>query len=226
MKTVSFLKIYRNLLIALVLFIVLTNTVLAEGHIYDYAGVLDEKTISELDKRCERLEKRDANLVGITVKSLDGEELNEYAERMGKELNIGKKGILFVLVTEENKVGYYKGGYYNDWFDESTLKVPAINSKNASGLVADYVDYYCDGLGMLDIEYSLEDYKNIFICLGVLITLTISYFVINFFAKKQPYFKSAQRENKQYKTRAMVRADLFREHMKDEYKKEDPYDYI
>ena len=226
MKTVNFLKIYRNLLIALVLFIVLTNTVLAEGHIYDYAGVLDEKTISELDKRCERLEKRDANLVGITVKSLDGEELNEYAERMGKELNIGKKGILFVLVTEENKVGYYKGGYYNDWFDESTSKISGINKTNASELMTDYVDYYCDGLGMSDYEYTFEDYKNIVLSIGALSLLAVFFGVIFCFINKKPYFVKKKTNDRPYKVKVRGRANLYREQISDKYEKEDPYDYV
>jgi uncharacterized protein len=86
-----------------------------EGRVNDYAGVLDAGQKAELESYLASVEqKTTAQLVLLTVKSLEGEPLEDYSMRVAEAWKIGQKGkdngvILLVAMAEHAvriEVGY------------------------------------------------------------------------------------------------------------------------
>jgi uncharacterized protein len=85
------------------------------GYVNDGAGVLDAKTRTELGALLRDVEQQTtAEIALVTVPSLDGMTVEEYANRLFKEWGIGKKGhdngVLVLVAPTEHKmrieVGY------------------------------------------------------------------------------------------------------------------------
>ena len=86
-----------------------------EGRVNDYAGILDSNQKAELDSYLASVEqKTTAQLVLLTIKSLEGEPLEDYSMRVAEAWKIGQKGkdngvILLVSMAEHAvriEVGY------------------------------------------------------------------------------------------------------------------------
>jgi uncharacterized protein len=93
------------------------------GYIDDYAGVLTDDGKSELESLCREVHnKTKAQVFFVTVKTLDGEAVETFANELFAKWKIGEKktdrGVLLVLAIAEHKrwieVGYGLEGILND----------------------------------------------------------------------------------------------------------------
>jgi len=84
-------------------------------YVNDFAHVLDANTIAQLDNICLQLDqKAHAQIAVVTIKSLDGSDIESYAVALFKKWGIGSKstdhGVLILLATQDRQyrveVGY------------------------------------------------------------------------------------------------------------------------
>jgi uncharacterized protein len=85
------------------------------NYVNDFAGVLDSGTVAQLNSICQQIdEKAHAQIAVVTVKSLDGSDIDSYAVALFKQWGIGSKstdhGVLILLATQDRRyrveVGY------------------------------------------------------------------------------------------------------------------------
>ena len=85
------------------------------GYVTDLAGIIQPQTKSQLEALCTELEqKTGAQMAIVTVKSLDGNDIQTYANDLFKQLGIGQKkqdnGVMLLVAPNERKywteVGY------------------------------------------------------------------------------------------------------------------------
>jgi len=84
-------------------------------YVNDFAHVLDQTTIAQLDNICQQLDqKAHAQIAVVTIKSLDGTDIESYAVALYKQWGIGSKatdhGVLILLAVQDHRyrieVGY------------------------------------------------------------------------------------------------------------------------
>jgi uncharacterized protein len=80
------------------------------GYVNDFAGVLDQSTIAQLDSICQQIDqKAQAQIAVVTIKSLDGSDIVSYAVALYQKWGIGTKGkdrgVLILLATQDR--GYW-----------------------------------------------------------------------------------------------------------------------
>ncbi len=94
-----------------------------QGYVNDFAGVIDQYSRAQIEDYLARLEEnRSIEIAVVTVKSLEGDEINSYAERLFQKWGIGKKGVdngLLILIAVDDRqwrieVGYGLEGSMND----------------------------------------------------------------------------------------------------------------
>jgi uncharacterized protein len=92
-----------------------TSKLKPTGYVNDFAGVVDAGAQAALERYCGDVEKSTgAQMAVVTVNSLDGEPIEDVANRLYREWGIGKKGkdegVLLLLATRDRKsrleVGY------------------------------------------------------------------------------------------------------------------------
>jgi len=85
------------------------------GYVNDFAQVLDQDTVSQLDNLCQEVDqKAHAQIAVVTIKSLDGSDVESYAVALFKKWGVGSKstnrGVLILLATQDRQyrieVGY------------------------------------------------------------------------------------------------------------------------
>lgn len=81
----------------------------------DFAGVLSPPTVTQLKEICRQvLEKAQASVVVVTVKSTDGEDIFNYSVDLYQKWGIGQKGkdrgVLILLAVQDRKY-YINVGY-------------------------------------------------------------------------------------------------------------------
>jgi uncharacterized protein len=81
----------------------------------DFAGVLSTTTITQLKEMCRQvLDKAQASVVVVTIKSTDGEDIFNYAVNLYQKWGIGQKGkdrgVLIILAVQDRKY-YINVGY-------------------------------------------------------------------------------------------------------------------
>lgn len=85
------------------------------GYANDYAAILDEKTEQHIEEYSKKIEdKTQAQIVVLTVKSLEGKPIEDYANEKFREARLGNSeknnGILLVVAKDEKEmrieVGY------------------------------------------------------------------------------------------------------------------------
>jgi len=85
------------------------------GYVNDFAGVLDQPTVTRLNDLCTQVDhKATAQIAVVTIKSLDGAEIVNYSVDLYQKWGIGKKGsdrgVLILLAIQEKRyyttVGY------------------------------------------------------------------------------------------------------------------------
>jgi len=86
-----------------------------QGFVNDYAGLLSPAVKAKLEAQLTQLEKdTTAEVAVITIKSLEGDSIEDYASRLFEKWGIGKKGVdngvLFLVALDDHmmriEVGY------------------------------------------------------------------------------------------------------------------------
>ena len=150
-------------------------------YINDYANVLDSDVENYIMSRSVDLaNKTSAQIVVVTIDTLNGENLEEYATKLFRSFGIGdskkNNGLLLLLVVEDRKfrveVGYgLEGvlpdgltGRYQDEYIIPYLKNNDWNNGVKNGYTAFYTklcDYYeVDTLGDTDSIVPVSDYDS------------------------------------------------------------------
>jgi len=114
-----FLRSIRVALVLLTLPLLLWAEPVSElrptDYVNDFAHVLDQSTIAQLDNICQQLDqKAKAQIAVVTVNSLDGSDIESYSVALYKQWGIGSKatdhGVLILLAVQDRKyrieVGY------------------------------------------------------------------------------------------------------------------------
>jgi uncharacterized protein len=87
----------------------------ATNYVNDFASVLHPNTVAQLNSICQQIdEKAHAQIAVVTIKSLDGSDIEGYAVALFKQWGIGSKatdhGVLILLATQDRRyrieVGY------------------------------------------------------------------------------------------------------------------------
>jgi uncharacterized protein len=85
------------------------------NYVNDFADVLDPNTVAQLNGLCQEVDqKAHAQIAVVTIKSLDGSDIDSYAVALFKQWGIGAKstdhGVLILLATQDHRyrveVGY------------------------------------------------------------------------------------------------------------------------
>lgn len=119
------------------------------GTVHDFANILDLQTESELNSLIAQVEqKTSAEIAVVTIPSLEGMTVEEYAVKLFKQWGIGKKeknnGVLVLVVPNERKmrieVGYGLEPILPDGLCGEIIReqfVPAFKERDFSkGIVA------------------------------------------------------------------------------------------
>jgi uncharacterized protein len=118
------------------------------GYVTDRAGLIKPQNKAQLEALCTELEqKTGAQMAIVTVKSLDGNEIQPYANDLFKQLGIGQKkqdnGVMLLVAPNERKywieVGYGLEPIINDARagDAGRLMVPYFRQGDySSGITA------------------------------------------------------------------------------------------
>ena len=120
----------------------------ATGYVTDLADVIQPRAKAQLEALCTELEqKTGAQMAVVTVKSLDGNEIQPYANDLFKQLGVGKKkednGVMLLVAPNDRKywteVGYGLEPIINDARagDAGRLMVPYFRQGDySSGITA------------------------------------------------------------------------------------------
>ncbi len=123
------------------------NKIQPTGYVMDLAGVIKPETKSQLETMCLELQqKTGAQLAVVTVKSLDGNQIQQYGNDLYKHLGVGGKkddnGVLLLVAPNDRKywteVGYGLEPVINDARagDAGRLMVPFLRQGDYSGGIA------------------------------------------------------------------------------------------
>jgi len=118
----------------------------ATDYVNDFAHVLDQSTIAQLDDLCQQIDqKAHAQIAVVTINSLDGSDIDSFAVDLFKKWGIGSKstdhGVLILLAVQDRKyrieVGYglepiLPDGKVGGFGREA---VPLLRQSNYSGAV-------------------------------------------------------------------------------------------
>jgi uncharacterized protein len=116
------------------------------NYVNDFAGVLSPGTLASLNALCAQVDRRaHAQIAVVTVKSLDGEPIENFATALEDKWKVGKKGtdrgLLLILATNDRKyrteVGYGLEGILPDGRvgDIGRQMVPYLRQNDYDGAV-------------------------------------------------------------------------------------------
>jgi len=132
----------------------LLNRLVPQGWVSDFAGIFTPSNRAALDNRLKEVQdKTTAQIFVVTLKSLEGGEINDFANRLFQKWKIGQKGkdngLLLIMAVEDRKVrievGYWLEGALPDAKTGRILDEQVIpwfkNGQIAEGLThgADYL---------------------------------------------------------------------------------------
>jgi uncharacterized protein len=121
-------------------------------YVYDESNTLNQETVNSLHQKLSQFEAETTNQVVVAVfKSLDGENLEDYTNRLFKEWKVGQKGknngVLLTLFLAEHKmrieVGYGLEPILTDAKSKETTSryiVPFVKRQDLNGAVLSGVD--------------------------------------------------------------------------------------
>jgi uncharacterized protein len=101
------------------------------GYVSDYAHVIDEGSKQRIEQLCRELEsKTAAQLAFVTIPSLNGEPVEDYAVKLFEKWGIGKKeksnGLLLLVAVQDRRsrieVGYGLEGVITDGYSGEVLR--------------------------------------------------------------------------------------------------------
>jgi uncharacterized protein len=102
-----------------------------QGYVSDFANVLDPQLREQLEAYCGRVEQlTGAQMALVTIKSLDGEPIEDVTNTLYRQWGVGKKGkdegIMFLLAIQDHRdrveVGYGLEPILPDGFDGSIAR--------------------------------------------------------------------------------------------------------
>jgi uncharacterized protein len=126
------------------------------GRVTDLANVIDAGTEADLDRRLDQLEQRTSHEVAVvTVPSLDGAPVEDYAVRLFKEWGIGQakqdNGVLVLVAPNEREmrieVGYGLEGILPDGLAGEIVRdnfIPRFRNNDYNGGIRDGVTRVAD----------------------------------------------------------------------------------
>jgi len=108
-----------------------------QGYVSDFAGVIDAQSKAELENYATRLEQQTgAEIALVTIRSLEGEPVEDVANTIFRHWGVGKKGkdegIMLLLAVNDHRdrleVGYGLEPLLPDGFDGEVLRAmrPAL----------------------------------------------------------------------------------------------------
>jgi uncharacterized protein len=121
------------------------------GRVTDLAGVIDPATEADLDQRLDQLEQKTSSEVAVvTVASLDGVSVEDYAERLFRDWGIGQarsdNGVLVLVAPNEREmrieVGYGLEGILPDGLAGQIIRdsfIPRFRENDYNGGIRDGV---------------------------------------------------------------------------------------
>jgi uncharacterized protein len=120
------------------------------GYVSDFANVLDQDAKQQLDALCAELDqKAHAQIAVVTVQSLNGDSIEDYAVRLEEKWKVGAKGtdrgvlMLFAMNDHRDRieVGYGLEGLLNDAKVGDILRSvkPELQQGDDSSAVSDAV---------------------------------------------------------------------------------------
>ena len=82
------------------------KTLQYQGYVNDFAGVLDAASRADLERYCTRVEQATgAQMAFVTVKTLDGEPIEQFANDLFHQWGVGNKqqdtGLMLLLATAD-----------------------------------------------------------------------------------------------------------------------------
>ncbi len=86
-----------------------------QGYVNDFAGVLNPSTVSEIDRLSTEVDtKAKAQIAVVTIKTLDGDPVEDFANHLFQKWGVGYKGtdrgVMILVATQDHKywteVGY------------------------------------------------------------------------------------------------------------------------
>ena len=122
------------------------------GRVVDAAGLLDPATEAALSEKLAAFERKSSDqIVVATVPDLQGEEIADYANRLGRQWRIGQKGtnsgVVLLVARDEHKVrievGYGLEGTLTDALTQviiQTAILPAFKAGDYAGGIDKGVD--------------------------------------------------------------------------------------
>ena len=209
----NYIKLLKRIFIISALFVTLATNVFAsvpspDKYFYaeDFASVLSDSTKEYIVKYSADLqEKTGAQIVAVTVKSLDGREVLDYGLDILRSWGVGDKeknnGVVILLATDDRKIGISVGygleGALNDSKVGRLIDVCAVPSlkennydegiKNLYGAVLAEV-YKEYNLAVPENVKSLDEYRgandeNPFVLLGIFIIIVILVIILSIINK-------------------------------------------
>ena len=122
------------------------NDIHPTGYVTDLAGVVSQETKSRLETLCTELQqKTEAQIAVVTVNSLEGQTVEDYAVALYKQLGVGAKGtdrgVLLLVAPKDRKyrveVGYGLEPVINDARagDTGRAMVPLLRQGDYNGAI-------------------------------------------------------------------------------------------
>src|ERR1700685_1223203 len=116
------------------------------NYVNDFAGVLSPETLASLNALCAQVDRQaHAQIAVVTIKSLDGEPIENFATALEDKWKVGKKGtdrgLLLIFATNDRKyrveVGYGLEGILPDGRvgDIGRQMVPYLQQNNYDAAV-------------------------------------------------------------------------------------------
>ena len=102
-----------------------------QGYVSDFANVLNQQSRAQLEAYCARVEQvTGAQMALVTIKSLDGEPIEDVTNTLFRQWGVGKKGkdegIMFLLAIQDHRdrieVGYGLEPILPDGFDGGIMR--------------------------------------------------------------------------------------------------------
>jgi uncharacterized protein len=106
------------------------NSLKPQGYVSDFANVIDSDSKARLEAYCSQVEQATGVQIAlVTVPSLDGAPVEEFANTLFRKWGVGKKGkdegLMFLVATQDHKdrieVGYGLEGTLPDLFVSGVL---------------------------------------------------------------------------------------------------------
>lgn len=154
---ISFKKSFISVGLALTLFIAAgafgyQNPGKPTGFVNDYAGLLDTSSRQTLENKLTQFEKDSSNEISVvTIASLNGDTIENFAEKLFQDWGIGKKnkdnGILVLIAKDDKKmrieVGYGLEGALTDaqsyWIIQNIMR-PAFQKNDFNAGISGAAD--------------------------------------------------------------------------------------